>query len=184
MAIVYRHRRLDTNKIFYVGVGVDYKRAFNKRNRSNYWKNIVSKTNYEVEIIQENLTQEEAFELEVFLINLYGRIDLKNGILCNLTDGGEGRKNIFVSLDTRLKLSKGGFRENKLIKERGIKKKETRFQKVIDTETNVIYDTIVDASIAYKISLRHLKRCLYGDRPNYTSLKLLNEKMQYKCRKN
>ena len=28
MAIVYRHRRLDNNTIFYIGIGINEKRAF------------------------------------------------------------------------------------------------------------------------------------------------------------
>jgi hypothetical protein len=85
MAIVYRHRRLDTNKIFYIGIGKEERRAFRKDGRNQYWKNIVNKTDYEVEIIYENLLWEEACELEIFLISEYG---IKN--LSNITLGGEG----------------------------------------------------------------------------------------------
>ena len=37
MAYLYRHIRLDTNEIFYIGIGSDinYKRAFIKRGFSN-----------------------------------------------------------------------------------------------------------------------------------------------------
>lgn len=183
MALVYRHRRLDTNKVFYVGVGVNEKRAFTKRNRSIFWNRIISKTNYSVEIIQRNLSQEEAFELEVFLISLYGRQDIKTGILCNLTDGGDGRKNIIVSLDTRNKLSSAGFKVNKEKLKRTTNKQTNKCQKVIDKNTGIIYNTIIEASNAANITLRHFKRCLYGDRPNYTSFELINKKQEYKCRK-
>ena len=61
MAIVYRHRRLDTNEIFYVGIGKAETRAHNKsNNRSLFWKNIVNKTNYSVEIIARDISWEEA----------------------------------------------------------------------------------------------------------------------------
>lgn len=182
MSIVYRHRRLDNNKVFYVGVGVNEKRAFKKQGRSDFWKNIVSKTNYSVEIIAKNLTQKDAFELERFLISLYGRRDNKTGILCNLTDGGEGRSNIIVNLDTRKKLSKAGFKENK--KKLSLGSKKGRSQKVINIKTKKIYNTIKEASNEANITLRHFKRCLYGERPNYTNFELVNEKMKYKCREN
>ena len=54
------------------------------------WNNIVLKTDYEVEIILDNLTWDEACEKEKEFISIYGRRDLKTGILCNMTEGGEG----------------------------------------------------------------------------------------------
>jgi hypothetical protein len=89
MAIVYRHIRLDKNEPFYIGIGKDIKRAFRKDSRNDYWNNI-SKNGYEVEILFENLTWEEACEKEKEFIKLYGRKDKGTGILCNMTDGGDG----------------------------------------------------------------------------------------------
>lgn len=40
--------------------------------------------------VKENISEQEAFNLEIKLIKLIGRIDLKEGLLTNLTDGGEG----------------------------------------------------------------------------------------------
>jgi len=94
MAYVYRHRRLDTNRVFYVGISDSLRggthRANNKSTRNNIWKKIVNKTNYSVEIIAEDIDLEDAKELEIFLIYLYGRIDLGTGTLSNMTDGGDG----------------------------------------------------------------------------------------------
>jgi hypothetical protein len=97
MAIVYRHIRLDKNEPFYIGIGKTDRRAFSRRGRNSFWKNIVSKTDYKVEILFENLTQEEACEKEKEFIQLYGRKDLGLGTLVNLTNGGEGTVNIVVS---------------------------------------------------------------------------------------
>jgi hypothetical protein len=92
MAYLYRHIRLDKNEPFYIGIGTDieYKRAYNFYNRSNHWKNIINKTQYEVEILLDDLTWEEACQKEIEFITLYGRKDLNKGTLVNLTDGGEG----------------------------------------------------------------------------------------------
>lgn len=85
---IYRHRRKDTGEVFYIGLGQG-KRAFVKQGRSDFWSNIAFK-GYDVEILAQNLSKEEAVELEIFLISIYGRRDLGTGCLVNMTDGGEG----------------------------------------------------------------------------------------------
>jgi hypothetical protein len=100
MAIVYRHRRLDTNEIFYVGIGKKESRAYQKRSRNQFWKNIIDKTNYEVEIIARDLSYNDACELEILLIREYGRRDLGLGNLVNLTDGR--KLNINISLISKV----------------------------------------------------------------------------------
>lgn len=99
MSYVYRHIRLDTNEVFYVGIGSDdngkYKRAYNKYERSKFWKNVTSKTDYTVEIIIENLTREEACNKEIELIQHYGRRKLNKGSLVNFTLGGTATMGAF-----------------------------------------------------------------------------------------
>lgn len=94
MAYVYTYTRLDKNEIFYVGIGSDanYKRAKNKSLRTDYFKKIINKYDYKLDIVFDNLTLEEACQKEIELISLYGRRDLGTGTLINFTDGGEGRK--------------------------------------------------------------------------------------------
>ena len=104
MAIVYRHIRLDTNEVFYIGIGKDEKRAYQIDNRRNiYWKNIVKHTEYLVEITHKDICYEEACSIEKYLISFYGRANKKEGTLCNLTDGGEGTLGAIVSEETREK---------------------------------------------------------------------------------
>lgn len=55
--------------------------------------------------IYENLTQQEAYEIEIKMINYFGRLDLKTGILTNLCDGGLGASNVLNK--TRNKNVKG-----------------------------------------------------------------------------
>jgi hypothetical protein len=91
MAYVYRHIRLDKNEPFYIGIGSDenYNRAKTNTRRNKHWLNI-SKFGFEVDILLDNLTWDEACNKEKEFIKLYGRKDIKTGILSNLTDGGEG----------------------------------------------------------------------------------------------
>ncbi len=90
MAVVYLHKRNDTNEVFYVGIGKEDKRAFRKDNRTQYWKNIVKKYGYTVDILVSDTSWEDACKIEKLLIEKYGRKDLALGSLVNMTDGGEG----------------------------------------------------------------------------------------------
>ena len=90
MAYVYRHIRLDKNEPFYIGIGKTEKRAYEKIKRNQFWHNIIAKTDYEVEILFDNLTWEEAGEKEKEFIKLYGKRNSNNGTLVNITDGGGG----------------------------------------------------------------------------------------------
>jgi len=94
MPYVYRHIRLDKNEPFYIGIGSSeyYNRAYRNKNRSNLWERIATKGKYEVEIMLDNLTWDEACEKEKEFISLYGRIDLKTGCLANMTNSTAGMK--------------------------------------------------------------------------------------------
>jgi hypothetical protein len=102
MAYVYRHIRLDKNEPFYIGIGSDktYQRAYKTKGRSKYWEN-VSINGYEVEILMDNITWEDACKKEVEFISMYGRKDLGQGTLVNLTNGGDGSPGVIVSEKTR-----------------------------------------------------------------------------------
>lgn len=93
MAYVYSHTRLDKGVIFYIGIGSEesYKRAFSLQGRNRHWYNVVQKAEYEVNILFDQLTWEEACEKEIELIKEFGR-QKDGGILVNLTEGGEGFK--------------------------------------------------------------------------------------------
>lgn len=176
---MYRHRRLDTNEIFYIGMGY-LKRAYSKdaAKRNQIWNRIVNKTEYKVEIVAENLSWEDACELEEFLILLYGRKDLKTGTLANLTNGGDGSKGCSPSKETRKKI--GDFHRNKIVskesKYKMKKAKEGKYflsnnpnsKKVICLITNEIYDSAKEVANKFNInygtftwSLNESKSCKY-----------------------
>jgi hypothetical protein len=109
MAYVYRHIRLDTNDVFYIGIAnhrrKDYVRANERTRRSEWWKKIVDKTEYRIDILFDEVSVEFAKEKEIELIKLYGRRDLGIGTLVNMTDGGDGLINRVFTTEYRKKLS-------------------------------------------------------------------------------
>ena len=104
---IYQHLK-PNGGVFYIGIGRSkkYKRAFSKYKRSTFWKQVVEKHGYEVQILKSSLTWDEACELEKILISYYGRRDLGKGTLVNLTDGGDGLVN--PSLAERKRRSDAG----------------------------------------------------------------------------
>ena len=168
MAYLYRHIRLDKNQPFYIGISNvddDYKRAYKKTCRNKHWTNIVKSTNYDVEILIDNLTIEQAKDKEKEFIALYGRVDLKNGTLVNLTDGGDGVLNMNENSELRMKLSKAAI--GKKMSE-SAKKKMGDNQKLpilqYDIQGNFIkeWDGIVDASKAMSKHSTNIARCCQG----------------------
>lgn len=104
MYCVYKHIRLDSDTVFYIGIG-DIKRPYSRKSRNTYWQNIVNKHGYRVEIVYDNLSWEEACSWEMYLIGIYGRYNKSNGPLVNMTDGGEGSLGCTPSIETRQKIS-------------------------------------------------------------------------------
>ena len=104
MACVYRHIRKDLNIPFYIGIGNSDKRAYSKTHRNIHWNNIVSKTDYEVEIILDEIDYEYAKEKEIEFIFLYKR-KIDGGILCNITLGGDGCLGLIHTDEAKIKMS-------------------------------------------------------------------------------
>jgi len=55
--------------------------------------------------LKQNLTEEEAFKHEIYMIDVFGRKDLGTGILHNRTNGGDGASGALRSDETRKKIS-------------------------------------------------------------------------------
>jgi hypothetical protein len=88
----------DDGTPYYVGKGSGRRAYVNCGRRSAY-----APTVHDRIILQEFLSEQDAFEAEKFLISYYGRKDLKRGCLRNLSDGGDGAS---PSPATRAKMSK------------------------------------------------------------------------------
>ena len=202
MAIVYQHTRLDTNKVFYIGIGKTEKRAYNTTNhRNSYWKNIINKTEYKIEILFNDLTWKEACQIEQYLIKYYGRKDLKLGTLVNMTDGGDGSPGLVFTEEHKNKISlahKGKIRsvqarENMSRGKKGIIFSDEHIQnmkissrnsfkngripghirKVIDVKTNIIYNSIASACKNLNLKYSATVSQICGQNPNKTTLKYI-----------
>jgi len=99
MFYVYSYLREDFSP-YYIGKGSG-KRAYTKGPKEV--KPPKDKTR--VKIIKENLTEQEAFELEKLYILMFGRKDLETGILRNKSDGGDGSSGWIMSTEERRKRS-------------------------------------------------------------------------------
>jgi hypothetical protein len=58
--------------------------------------------------LKRNLTEQEAFKHEIYMIVVFGRIDLGTGILHNKTNGGEGVSGYIHNEETKKKISEIG----------------------------------------------------------------------------
>ena len=105
MALVYKHTTLDTNEIFYIGIGTKIIRAYSKRNRTKFWFNVVNKHGYKVDILYNDICYELALKKERELVLLYGRRNINTGCLVNLTDGGLGSLGYKPTKETLEKIS-------------------------------------------------------------------------------
>jgi hypothetical protein len=156
MFYVYAHYRKTDDSIFYIGVAKSKKRFTSKYSRNKYWKNIVEKHGFYYKILMECDDWSECFKKEIELIKLYGRLDLKTGLLCNMTDGGEGCLNI--SVESKLKISE---------KLKGIKRSD-EFKKAVRNRmigTNLSYETRKKMSNAAKNKSKYNTNNLIPKKP-------------------
>jgi hypothetical protein len=68
---------------YYIGKG-KYRRVYQKHGK------IYVPPKNRIIFLKQNLTEEEAFRHEIYMIAVFGRKDLGTGILRNMTDGGDG----------------------------------------------------------------------------------------------
>lgn len=121
---IYRHIRLDTNQVFYIGIGTvisdnltrmtgdtfraRHRRAFERvKSRSKHWKAVASKTEILVEVMMHSDSVEFVKEKEIEFISLY------RPTLCNQTNGGDGVEGFSHTKDAKEKIS-NSFKGRKL----------------------------------------------------------------------
>lgn len=193
---IYRHIRLDTNEPFYIGIGKVYRpsakkhedyysRAFQNNKRNRFWHFITDKTDYEVEILFECNNRDAILEKEIEFIKLYGRRDLGEGTLVNLTDGGDGMNNNIQSEET-INKRKQMYKEGKT----GLKPlrggDSPMSKKVIEESTGIIFNSCTEAAnyIGIKVS-NFTEQLTSTSRRNSTGFKFLDDSFNkdYICKK-
>ena len=182
---VYQHLKKDTDEVFYIGKGSGY-RARVKSQRSKHWNNVVNKYGYDIEIVQDELSEDEAFQLEVELIT---KIGLDN--LVNMTNGGEGVSGRIwkPSDETKRKMSetaKGRILSNKTKKKMskvriGYKHPQKAIDNMIgviggvrlilDISTGIYYESITEAANVLNMKRTTLNEQLIGRNKNKTNLR-------------
>ena len=97
---------------YYIGKGTG-DRIYSTNRRNN-----PPKDKSRIIFLKQNLTEEEAFRHEIYMIAVFGRKDLETGILYNKSNGGEGNSGLIMSQESREKMSKaskGKKKQNKLL---------------------------------------------------------------------
>jgi hypothetical protein len=173
---LYRHIRLDNGFPFYIGIGTRqrghsnksvYLRANSTSNRSSFWKNIVNKAGFEVEILYETGSVSEIKQKEVEFIKLYGRKE-NGGILCNMTDGGDGLNPTKEKiLKWRKTMMMNGEKEKNAERLRGFNK--NRIKDGIFSRAKPVY--VYELNGAFFKKYNSLKECSIGVRLHKSAIR-------------
>jgi len=85
---------------YYIGKGKGY-RLYDKRHK------VGVPTKNRIIYLKQNLTEDEAFSHEIYMIAIFGRKDLGTGILHNKTNGGQGSSDVIRTEEHMNALMKG-----------------------------------------------------------------------------
>lgn len=154
---VYAHYTLDTNELFYIGKG---QKDRCKTKRNSYWFKVVNKHNYYIKFLYINLSQEEAYKLEIQSIAEYQP-------RCNFTRGGSGG-DTFTLLPEEQKLEIIQKKKQSMKgKNKGIPKSPEhreklkcfwRYKKIKCLDTNIIYPSIEECRRSLNLGTINITR--------------------------
>jgi group I intron endonuclease len=172
--------RRPTGKPFYAGKGkgnrcYEHLKPWHLKGDENEIKvRIIEKIRREgkepvVEILQEGLSECDAFAIEAAQIKLYGRIQ-NGGLLANMTDGGEGQSGFHHSEETKRKISEKTRGKNNPFY--GKKHDAKTLKKIGDTNRG----KVLDESWRNKLSIATRGRPMSADHKIKISLSLIGKK--------
>jgi hypothetical protein len=104
---LYVHTKKTNGDIFYVGICKESRervRPGEKYSRSDIWKRTEAKYGRNVSIAISGLSKDFICATESWLISVFGKRN-DGGILCNISDGGEGTSGLVMSEESRKKMS-------------------------------------------------------------------------------
>lgn len=148
---VYLHLRKSDGLVFYVGKGCG-DRAYDRADRSAYWKRIEKKHGRTIEFAATGLREWYAFEREAELIAYYGRRDLGHGQLCNMTDGGDGKSGQIMSDSAKAKVSAARMGNTAFLGRRHSEETRAKMRKPRSTETRAKMRKPKSAEMRLKLS--------------------------------
>lgn len=184
---IYLHIKSTNGEPFYVGKGMG-NRKIEKRGRTKYWHNVVNKYGYEVILLEDNLTNEEAYKKETYWIERIGRKDIGLGPLLNFTNGGEGmigykhtdyaknkisesnrnRKYSDETIDKLKNNCKNFGSKNGMYGSNRTMDENPNSKIVINLETGIYHYSLKEVSIVYNLNYVTLVKKLSGNRKNNT----------------
>jgi len=131
---------------YYIGKGQG-NRAFKKGKRELK----PPKDKSRIIFLKQDLTEEEAFRHEKYMIAVLGRKDLGTGILRNLTDGGEGPSGWIATKETREKFRDRMRKNYKVYGEKACQAAKLKTQKAVELTRMsdgavFVYDCVSDAA--------------------------------------
>lgn len=100
MYYTYAYLREDRTP-YYIGKGKG-KRIYS----SNGKPCSIPKNKSQIIFLKQNLTEEQAYIHEIYMISIFGRIDIGTGILRNKSNGGEGKSGYIHTEESKNKISK------------------------------------------------------------------------------
>ena len=155
---------------YYIGKGTG-PRIYSTNRRTN-----PPKDKSRVIYLKQNLTEEEAFKHEIYMIDVFGRKDLGTGILHNRTGGGEGTSGWVPSEETKRKLSEAKKGNTNCLGKTRSEETKRKMSEVKKGNTNFLGKTHSEESkIKISESKKGEKNRLYGKPGFWTGKKHSDE---------